>query len=268
MAKPPLEFAWRSDRGRVRSRNEDAVACLPAARFVVVADGIGGASAGDIASAKAVGIISERFQREPPPLQEPQKAQDLAEAAVHEANDFVVDFARSREGHAGMGTTVVLGFFGSDWLLYAHVGDSRLYRLRDGVLTQLTSDHSFIQEVVDQGFFRSLDDARHYGINQNMLTRAVGSAPKVVVTTAVTDLAVGDLYLLCTDGLSGMVPHGDLEQVFSAVTGGVEEIADTLVRMANENGGSDNITLALVRVNALGAAPSPAAASAADGDGD
>lgn len=251
MTRPPLELAWRSDRGRVRQRNEDAVVCLPEIRVVVVADGIGGASAGDVASDTAARIISERFQRQPPPLDEPRRAQLLAEAAVNEANVAIVDLARHREGCAGMGTTVVMGYFGHDWLLYAHVGDSRLYRLRGGKLKQLTSDHSFIQEVVDQGFFPTLEEAREYGINENVLTRAVGSAPYVVATTAVTDLAVGDVYLFCTDGLSGMVPHEDLEMLLRSAKGGLDVVANALVHFAMENGGSDNITLALVRINAL-----------------
>jgi protein phosphatase len=251
MSKPPLEFAWRSDRGRVRSRNEDAVVCVPEVGLVVVADGIGGASAGDVASETGARVIGERFQRQPPPVDEPRRAQLLAEAAINEANGAIVEMARNREGCAGMGTTVVMGYFGCDWLLYAHVGDSRLYRLRDRRLQQLTTDHSFIQEVVDQGFFPSLDEARAYGINENVLTRAVGSAPYVVATTAVTDLAVGDIYLFCTDGLSGMVAHEDLRAVLDAAKGGLGIAADALVHYATENGGTDNITLALVRVNAV-----------------
>ncbi len=251
VAKPPLEFAWRSDRGRVRVRNEDAVVCVPELGVVVVADGIGGASAGDVASETAARIISERFLRQPPPVDEPRRAQLLAEAAINEANGAIVDLARSREGCAGMGTTVVMGYLGCDWLVHAHVGDSRLYRLRNRELAQLTKDHSFIQEVVDQGFFPSLEEARDYGINENVLTRAVGSAPYVVATTAVTDLAVGDIYLFCTDGLSGMVAGEDLRAVLDAAKGGLGIAADALVHYAIENGGTDNITLALVRVNAV-----------------
>jgi protein phosphatase len=236
----------------VRSRNEDAVICRPEAGVVVVADGIGGASAGDVASETAARVISDRFLRQPPPGDDPRRAQLLAEAAINEANGAILDLARTREGCAGMGTTVVLGYFGNDWLLRAHVGDSRLYRLRNHELHQLTSDHSFIQEVVDQGFFPTLEEAREYGINENVLTRAVGSAPYVMAATDVADLAVGDIYLFCTDGLSGMVAHEDLRAVLDAAKGGLGIAADALVHYATENGGSDNITLALVRVNALG----------------
>ncbi|MCG6940087.1 MAG: protein phosphatase 2C domain-containing protein [Thiohalocapsa sp.] len=265
MTKPPLEFAWRSDRGRVRARNEDSVVCVPESGIVVVADGIGGASAGDVASDTAARVVSERFARQPPPVDEPRRAQLLAEAAINEANGAIVDLSRNRAGCAGMGTTVVMGYFGCDWLVYAHVGDSRLYRLRDRELAQLTRDHSFIQEVVDQGFFPSLEEAREYGINENVLTRAVGSAPYVVAATAVTDLAIGDIYLFCTDGLSGMVAHEDLRAVLAAAKGGLGIVADALVHYAIENGGSDNITLALVRVNAVShIAPEASASAGAD----
>ncbi len=225
--------------------------CLPTSRFVVVADGIGGASGGDVASDLATRIISERFARQPSPLDEPRLAQRLAEAAIHEANGTILDIARGRKGFSGMGTTVVMGYFGRDWLLYAHVGDSRLYRLRDRVLVQLTRDHSAIQEIVDQGFFPSLEEARASGINEHVLTRAVGSAPSVVADIAVTDLAVGDIYLFCTDGLSGLVAHEDLFTALDAANDGLDIAADALVQRALENGGSDNITLALVRVNKL-----------------
>ena len=251
MSTPALEFEWRSERGRVRRRNEDAVTCLTDIGFVVVADGIGGASAGDLASQTAVRIIGERFARHPPPVSESRQAEFLAEAASNEANAAIVDLAEHRQDFAGMGTTVVMGYFGSDWLMYAHVGDSRLYRMRAGALSQLTSDHSFIQEVVDQGFFPSFDAAREYGINEHVLTRAVGSAPYVVATTAVTDIAVGDLYLFCTDGLSGMVSDQELVALLDANGGELGSAADALVDSAMDNGGSDNITLALVRVKAV-----------------
>jgi serine/threonine protein phosphatase PrpC len=220
--------------------------------LVIIADGIGGASSGDVASRMATDIIGQRFLRQLPSRVRPRLAQLLAEAAVDEANVAILDHAKNQVGCAGMGTTVVVGYFGNTWLAYAHVGDSRLYRLRARQLVQLTNDHSFIQEVVDQGFFPDLDEARRYGINDHVLTRALGSTSHVVAPTAVTDLAVGDIYLFCTDGLTGMVPDDELRLVLSAVQGGLGIAADALVHLACENGGSDNITLALVRVRSLG----------------
>jgi serine/threonine protein phosphatase PrpC len=244
-----LEFAWRTDRGRVRAHNEDAVAVHADLRLVVVADGVGGASAGEVASQLAADTIRERFKRQTLPRTDPDKARILAETAVQEANRAVWQLAQSKTECVGMGTTVVLGFVGAEWLAYANVGDSRLYRLRGSSLEQLSQDHSFIQEVVDQGFFRTVEDARRYGIGENVLTRALGASPEVRVSSGLSDLRTGDLYLFCTDGLTGMVPRDWLRQVLIAAAGNpLGPAAEALVQLANERGGNDNVTLALMRV--------------------
>ena len=244
-----LEFAWRTDQGRVRKRNEDAVAVHPECGLVVVADGVGGASAGDVASRLAADTIAERYQRRTLPRRDPEKSRLFVEAAVEEANIGIWRQSKERTGCTGMGTTVVVGSIGWDWLAFAHVGDSRIYRLRAGVFEQLSRDHSFIQEVIDQGFFASREDAKRYGIGENILTRALGSSPAVGIASDVTELASGDLYLFCTDGLTGMIPDDWLRQVLMAVAGNsLDSAADALIRMANERGGNDNITLAMIRV--------------------
>lgn len=244
-----LELAWRTDTGRVRQRNEDAVAVLPEIGLVVVADGVGGASAGDVASRLAAEIICERLEGAPIPPGDSDTARRLTESAIAEANQAVWELAQSDASCAGMGTTVVVGRAGADWLAFANVGDSRLYRLREGALEQLSRDHSFIQDVVDQGFFRTREDARRYGIGENILTRALGSAPTVEIDSGAVKLEPGDLFLFCTDGLSGMVSEDWLRQLLVAAADRPLELAsDALVKLANDCGGSDNITLALVRV--------------------
>ncbi len=258
MTRASLALAWRSHRGLVRRRNEDAVSCLPDIGVVLVADGMGGAPAGDVASDTAVHVIGERFARQPPPVDAPDVAQRLAAAAIDEANDAIIRLAAQRQGCAGMGTTLVMGCFGADWLVHAHVGDSRLYRLRAGVLTQLTKDHSLIQEMVDQGLFSSLDEARRSGVNEHILTTALGATPRVEPAVAISNLAAGDRYLFCTDGLSGMLAPRELCAVLDTA-GGLDSTAGTLVRAANAQGGADNITLALVRVDGLADRCTPAA---------
>lgn len=254
MFRPPfcafeLEFAWRTDRGRVRARNEDAVAVDADCGLVVVADGVGGSSAGDVASRLAADTIAERFRRQTSVRSEPEKARLFVEAAVEEANISIWRQSKEQSQCAGMGTTVVVGSIGWDWLACAHVGDSRIYRLRADHFEQLSRDHSFIQEVIDQGFFTSREDARRYGIGENILTRALGSSPGVGVSSDVLELAPDDLFLFCTDGLSGMVPEEWLRQILMAVgENSLESAADALIRLANERGGNDNITLALLRV--------------------
>lgn len=246
---PKLEFAWRTDRGRVRVHNEDAVAVHADWGLVVVADGVGGASAGEVASRLAVEAIAACFARQPLPRGDRDQACVLAQAAVSDANLAIWERAQGSPGCTGMGTTVVMGFAGCDWLAFANVGDSRLYRLRAGELEQLSQDHSFIQEVVDQGFFRSRDDARRYGIGDNILTRALGSSREVKVHCDVVDTQTGDLFLFCTDGLSSLVPAEWLRRVLMAASDkDLGPAAEALVQLANERGGSDNITLALLRI--------------------
>lgn len=249
MCEQRLEYAWRTDKGKVRRYNEDAVAVDPDAGLVIVADGIGGAIAGDVASRLATRVIGEWFANRPALPADRQQALELARDAVAEANRIIWDTSQSSYRYAGMGTTVVVGFAGTDWLAFAHVGDSRLYRLRDGALVQLTRDHSLIQEVVDQGFFPSLADALRYGIQANILTRGLGSAGPVAVDSGEVDLRPGDIYLFCTDGLTGMVPDGGLRRVLLTQDRDLDDLAADLVDLAWEGGGLDNITVALLRVN-------------------
>lgn len=264
MLSYPLEYAWRTDRGRVRAHNEDAVAVQSELGLVIVADGVGGSSAGEVASRLAADTIREQIRRYASARTEPESARQLAEIAVEEANRAVWELARSQSDCVGMGTTVVLGLAGATWMAYANVGDSRLYRLRHQRLKQLSHDHSFIQEVVDQGFFRTLEDARRYGIGDNILTRALGSGSEVHCSSGVTELRPGDIYLFCTDGLTGMVPTEWLRQLLiAAADSPLGAAADTLINLANERGGKDNITLALVRVSKRAEAQSGASPPAA-----
>lgn len=244
-----FEYAWRSDRGRVRAGNEDAVAVSPSLGMLVVADGVGGARAGEIASALATEVIAERFRQQSAPITSGDSARDFVESVIEEANGAIWRVAQAQPEFSGMGTTVVVGCLGPQWLAFGYVGDSRLYRLRAGRLEQLSHDHSFIQEVIDQGFFSSREDARRYGIGDNILTRALGSSERVKASSGISDLASGDIFLLCTDGLTGMVPEDWLCEVLKASAGNhLDPAAEALVRLANERGGSDNITLALLRV--------------------
>lgn len=247
MPKRDLEYAWRTDKGLVRTVNEDAVAVLPDTGLLVVADGIGGASAGEVASRLAVHVISERFRTTDPLTEVREEAKAFACEAVKEANWVIWDTARRSPRYSGMGTTVVVGFTRSDWLVYAHVGDSRLYLLRDGELYQLTRDHSLIQEVVDQGFFPTLKDAQRYGINDNIITRALGSSHPVAVDAADVDVLPGDLFLFCTDGLTGMLSEDVLRRTLLAGRDDLKDLSNRLVSLACEAGGADNITLALMQ---------------------
>ncbi len=244
-----LDFVWRTDQGRVRQRNEDAILVRPELGLIVVADGIGGSMAGHVASRLAAETIAERLGRGPALRDNAEQWCLYLQTAVEEANIAILRYAKEHSDCAGMGTTVVTGILGWEWLAFAYVGDSRLYRLRAENLTQLSRDHSFIQEVVDQGFFDTREDARRYGISDNILTRALGSLPSVAVSVETVEIATGDVFLFCTDGLTGMVPDDWLRQILIAAESETLSVAaDALVQLANEQGGTDNITLALVRV--------------------
>ncbi|NKN32348.1 PP2C family protein-serine/threonine phosphatase [Marichromatium bheemlicum] len=244
-----LDYAWRTDRGRVRAHNEDAVGVHPALGLIMVADGVGGASAGEVASRTAVETIAERFRRHPSPRHDAERARVLLEAAVEEANVAIWRHANATPGCAGMGTTVVVGLLGPGWMVLAHVGDSRVYRLRDGALEQLSRDHSLLQEVLDQGLYPSREEAMACGIGENILTRALGSLPSPGVSSRVHRLAPGDLYLFCSDGLSGMLDDIELRALLlEASPSCLGQTADALVEAANAAGGKDNVSLALLHI--------------------
>lgn len=257
LTPPVLYFASRSHRGRVRERNEDCATVHADIGAMVVADGMGGARCGDVASRIATRAIGQRLSSAlAKPSQsmawpEPKLVRELVVAAIESANLAVYEHAARHPDCLGMGTTVVVACFGCRWMIHAHVGDSRLYRLRNRKLDQLTRDHSAIQEAVDRGIFAGLDQARRAGVNSNLLTRALGVERRVKVSIDITDIAVGDLFLGCTDGLSNLVSDDAMQALLSLENDDLGAAANALIDRACENGGTDNITLVLARVVAL-----------------
>lgn len=245
-----LEFSARTEKGLVRGTNEDAFGTFPDDGMVVVADGMGGYRAGEVASQIAVDTTLRHLHKSlngNPTLQECLKQ---AENAVEEANLAIWRTADASPEIKGMGTTVVMGMFLPETLAFAWVGDSRLYRLRDGRLTQLTTDHTLVQELVTQGMFDSVEEAIEAGVGDNVLTRALGTEEPVPVGLGSTDVATDDLYMFCTDGLNHMVGDGVMEQALTERADSLQVMADRLIRLACDAGGSDNITVVLVRVSA------------------
>ena len=232
-----LEFAWGTDTGRLRAGNEDAVAVYPDSGLVIIADGIGGASAGEVASHLAVQAVNDYFHDGNGLPVDGNEALRQVEEAVGAANLVIWESAQETRRYAGMGTTLVVGYACADRLIFAHVGDSRLSCLRDGELVQLTRDHSLIQDVVEQGLFPSLDEARSYGINENILTRALGTATPAQVDTGDQDLRSGDLYLFCTDGLTGMVTDTGLRRVLLTAGDDLDSVSRALIELACDTAG-------------------------------
>jgi len=234
-----LEYAWRTDIGRVRARNEDSVAVDAGSGLLVVADGMGGHNAGDVASRMAIEGVIGAMQGST------GEADDRLVAAVRQANQAIYDAAGEDYERSGMGTTVVAVWLRSTRLVVAHVGDSRLYRLRDGVIEALTRDHSEVQDLVDRGILTPAQ--ARASTRRNLLSRALGTDPDVVIDSAAHTPAAGDVYLLCSDGLTNMVED---EEIVSLIrdAASLGAAAESLVAQANERGGRDNISVALARL--------------------
>lgn len=234
-----VEYAWRTDIGRVRARNEDSVAVDAGSGLLVVADGMGGHNAGDVASRMAIEGVIGAMQGST------GEADDRLVAAVRQANQAIYDAAGEDYERSGMGTTVVAVWLRPTRLVVAHVGDSRLYRLRDGVIETLTRDHSQVQDLVDRGILTPAQ--ARASTRKNFLSRALGTDPDVVIDSAAHTPAAGDVYLLCSDGLTNMVED---EEIVSLIrdAASLGAAAESLVAQANERGGRDNISVALARL--------------------
>lgn len=240
----------RTDKGMVRENNEDAVGGDPESGLIILADGMGGANAGEVASQLAVDLLVNQLvpaEAEDSAI-EPTGAEDLLQA-MYAVNQAILELSQQVPEYRGMGTTLVVGLFRDNRLLHAHVGDSRLYRLRDGCLECLTSDHTLIQEMVDMGDFASLDEARLAGVPPNVLTRAFGAESDVAVDLAESEVIAGDLYLFCSDGLTGMLDDQEIREVLQCDGEELMERTDELIKLACLKGGIDNISVILARIN-------------------
>lgn len=244
-----LEMAGHSDPGVARDRNEDAYLLVPSNGIAVLADGMGGHLAGEIASAMAVDIIVRHLNavlRQPPAPTDDDAPEVLAlRAAIQEANQAVFEASRSKPEYNGMGTTVVVVVFQANKLYVAHVGDSRLYRFRHGQLKQITEDHSMVQELLNRGLITP-EEART-SANKNLVTRALGVDPSVKADVNSDSVVKGDIYLLCSDGLSDVLMDADIERVMQQYSKNLVETSQLMIKEANARGGPDNITVALVR---------------------
>jgi protein phosphatase len=230
-----------TDTGRQRRANEDSMLAL--APLFVVADGMGGAQAGEVASRIAV----ETFQRG---LQDPAEPEIGLAALAHVANSRIHELSHSHAEQAGMGTTLTAIYVGESEVSVAHVGDSRAYRLRDGELLRLTEDHSLVDELLRQGRLTPEEAVEHP--QRSVITRALGPEGAVQVDTRSYPARGGDVYLLCSDGLTTMLPEDRLAAVLLAHKG-LRDAGEALIAAANEAGGRDNITVLLLRLEELGA---------------
>jgi PPM family protein phosphatase len=252
--KTKFAFAAKTDTGRVRDHNEDAIASNQDIAMFVLADGMGGYNAGEVASGIAVKTVydltkeacnrEKRYERHADSGQMRQTT--VLRDAISRANKIIYQTAHSHEGCHGMGTTIVAGMFCDNRLSIAHVGDSRLYRLRNNNLERITLDHSLLQELLDRGFYSRQEAER--STNKNYVTRALGLNMTVAVEVQEIQVEPGDIFLLCSDGLSDMVDDEEIHLTISTFSASVETIAEQLVKLSNDHGGKDNISVMLVQV--------------------
>ncbi|MBX9847679.1 MAG: Stp1/IreP family PP2C-type Ser/Thr phosphatase [Rhodocyclaceae bacterium] len=254
-----LDIAMHSDSGMVRPHNEDSVYADPASGVVILADGMGGYNAGEVASGMATALLGnmleEAFAAQPPYAEVGSRryAEVALEREVSITNQSIYNAAQSQPQYAGMGTTLVAAVFHDDKVTVAHIGDSRMYRFRGGVFSQVTKDHSLLQEQIDSGMITQ-EQARH-SQNRNLVTRALGVDP--VVETEIHEYAVlpNDIFLLCSDGLNDMVEDDEIGMTVEALGANLKLCAAQLVQMANDNGGRDNVSVILVRIKSKFSAP-------------
>jgi PPM family protein phosphatase len=253
--KGKLTFVGQTDTGRVREHNEDTIATDPDVGLLVLADGMGGYNAGEVASGIAVktitNLVREGLLRED--LGSIDRGTGLSRPsivlrdAITRANKIIYQTARSQAECEGMGTTVVAALFYDNRVSIAHVGDSRLYRQRGSQIAQVTMDHSLLQELVDRGFY-SPEEAQR-AANKNYVTRALGVEPQVEVEVQEHPVDKGDIFILCSDGLSDMVEDEDIRLTISTFGANLDTVAKQLIQLANENGGRDNVSVVLAQAN-------------------
>lgn len=252
-----------SDTGKLRERNQDSVWVDAATGVCIVADGMGGHQAGEVASKLCVDTLREALNAK---TLDRSRSDAVARAVTHgltTANQVIREEARSLSGKTNMGTTAAVFIPWQDddrfAAVIAHVGDSRVYLWRQGTLKQLTRDHSLIQEQVGAGFLSKTEARQSH--NRNLITRALGLEETVEPELDVVDVEAGDLFLLCSDGLNTMVSDGEIGEILSALADNPALAARALVAVANDYGGHDNVTVALAWTHSTRTSPQPAAKS-------
>ena len=237
----------KTDPGRARENNEDSVAFDAPTCLGVLADGMGGYNAGEVASGMATAFIKSEMARwlsEAGKQASVREIRRALEICVDNANRSVFNAASSNAQYSGMGTTLVVAVFQGDKLLLGHIGDSRCYRLRKGDMTQITKDHSLLQEQIDAGLLTPEQAAT--ASHKNLVTRALGVEDAVLLDLNEHAVEPGDLYLLCSDGLSDMANDSEIAAILDSQTPMAQK-ADGLISIANEHGGRDNISVLLIQ---------------------
>jgi len=251
-----ISFAGLSDLGQKRERNEDAFLIIPENNFLILCDGMGGLDAGDVASWTAVNTIAHVFKDKPDKIfqsilsdLEKSFSRDIDKivAALRVANKRIFNLSRTTETSEGMmGTTAEVVHFSNNNIVIGHVGDSQVYRLRDFELKQITEDHSWVNELLQDKEITKAEAETFQ--NKNVITRALGVKPRVKIDIIVDTVRQDDIYLLCSDGLSGPLSAFHIKEIMLKKQHDLDKMANCLIDAANQNGGPDNITVALAKI--------------------
>jgi protein phosphatase len=249
-----IKIAEITDTGMVRDHNEDAIGSNADVGLLVLADGMGGYNAGEVASGIAVQTITElacegasREERNGvDPHSGLMRQTIVLRDAISRANKIIYQTAQSQSHCEGMGTTLVAAMFYDNRVSVAHVGDSRAYRLRGGDFSRLTMDHSLLQELVDRGFYS--EEEAQQSTNRNYVTRALGVEPTVEIEVQEFDVLPGDVYLLCSDGLPDMVEDEDIHLTIKTFNASLDTVGQQLVQLTNDHGGRDNVSIMLAEI--------------------
>ena len=252
--KDKINITGITDEGLVRDHNEDSIASNAELGLLVLADGMGGHKGGEVASAIAVDSILQDLSKALPQITTGNTDENtgysiesmLIEKAIKDANLKIYTAAQNNKNYEGMGTTVVVLLLYDNRITVAHVGDSRLYRMRDRILEQMTRDHTLLQELVDRGFYTK-KEARE-SLNKNLVTRAVGVNPEVDVDLLEDIALTGDMYLLCSDGLTDMITDDLIEDIQLNYRDNQNKMNKELIKQAKDHGGKDNVSVMLAQV--------------------
>ena len=253
--KGKIQLHGQTDTGSVRDHNEDSIVYDDKIALAILADGMGGHRGGEMASAITVSTVLEAITGKVKNLTIDETDSDndtgysaeslIIHEAINLANKNVHDSSEANAQYRGMGTTIVVVLFYDNRFTVAHVGDSRLYRLRDGELEQITRDHSLMRELIDRGFYTP-EQARK-SLNKNLITRAIGIDDKVKIDIQEDVAMVNDIYLLCSDGVTDMIEDDLIKSVMIENSENLKKAASEIIRMANEYGGKDNISALLAK---------------------
>ena len=244
-----MQFAVRTDTGKLRDRNEDLYYFDTQLQLFAIADGMSGHEQGDLASQIALKVIQEWAETQASPQSDlgPMKRLGVLSELAEEANQRIYTSAERQDKGRGMGTTLIAGFVTFSYLAYVHVGDSRLYVLRDEKLTQITTDDSVVQKMVEKGEITPEEGRVHE--KRNIITQAIGLKSAVTVNADAYPLVPGDIVLACTDGLHDLIINDDEIADIILSASGLEEASENLISKALDYGGTDNVTVLLVTVD-------------------